>query len=85
MEIITIRQRGQITIPKNIRDEISWLSKDSAIAVKVADEEICISPYKESAKPVDWKNIWDQIELSRSFKGKRGDLSAFIAEDRRSH
>jgi bifunctional DNA-binding transcriptional regulator/antitoxin component of YhaV-PrlF toxin-antitoxin module len=84
-EVITIRQRGQITLPKKIRDSLDWLIENSVIGIKATETEICISPYRESKKPIDWKNIWNQIELSRSFKGKRGNLSEFIAEDRQSH
>jgi len=32
-----------------------------------------------------WRNLWRMIEKSRSLKGKRGNLSAFIAEDRQRH
>ena len=32
-----------------------------------------------------WQNLWRLIEKSRSLKGRRGNLSAFITEDRQSH
>lgn len=32
-----------------------------------------------------WNNLWEKIKISRSFVGKRGNLSAIIAEDRQNH
>lgn len=32
-----------------------------------------------------WKNLWKMIGKSRSIKGKQGNLSKFIAEDRYRH
>lgn len=32
-----------------------------------------------------WKDLWKQIKIIRSFKGKHGNLSKFIAEDRERH
>ncbi|PIU03755.1 hypothetical protein COT44_01620 [Candidatus Shapirobacteria bacterium CG08_land_8_20_14_0_20_39_18] len=84
-QVITIRQRGQITLPKKIRENIDWLVENSVVGIKTSEAEICISPYQESVKPINWKNIWEKIKLSHSFKGKKGNLSQFIAKDRQTH
>lgn len=76
-----IRNRGQLTIPDSIRRTIPWMQPMSAITISVVrPDEIVIKPHK---KEYDWDKIWEQIKRVRAFKGKgRGNLSAFIAEDR---
>jgi len=83
----TIRQRGQLTLPDEIRDKISWLSPGSAVIITTSSKnEIKIIPYQRfNKKEIDWRIIWDQIKLVRTFKGKRGNLSNFIVEDRYRH
>ncbi len=83
----TIRQRGQLTIPDKIRDKIVWLKDNSVVSINTnKDGDIVITPYKTTLtdKP-DWDEIWRKIKLVRSFKGKRGNLSQFIIEDRKRH
>lgn len=84
-ETVVIRQRGQITIPKKLRDKIDWLSEDSVVGVVVTEEEVCLSPKKKVDSRFNWKEIWEKINLSRSFIGKKGNLSEFISKDRLSH
>lgn len=82
-----IRQRAQITIPGRVRKHLAWIRPNSVVNVSVgADDEIVIKPVQKSRsdKP-DWKEIWKKIKLARSFKGKRGNLSQFIIEDRERH
>lgn len=83
-----IRERGQLTIPKKLRERVSWLSDGSIVAVLSSlDEEIKIMPYREVGKKgkTDWEEVWGRIRVSRSFEGKRGNLSGFIAKDRALH
>ncbi len=82
-----IRQRGQITIPRQIRADLPWLKSGSVIHVsRLDDQSLLVKPYqKEAPKKVDWEQIENNIALLRSFKGKRGNLSAFIAKDRERH
>ncbi len=42
-----------------------------------------IIPEKKEA--VDWEKIWLNIDLSRSYKGKKGNLTSFIVTDRQIH
>lgn len=80
-----IRDRWQITIPDEIRKILSWVKPDSVVSVGVtAKKELVIKPYIQEQK-LNWKRIWEGIELARSLKGKRGNLSKFIIEDRERH
>jgi hypothetical protein len=36
-------------------------------------------------KKINWNDIWDGIELARSFKGRQGNLSKSIVKDRKFH
>lgn len=86
--IIIVRQRGQLTIPKKLREKASWLSEGSMVAILSSlDKEIKIKPYQEveEKRTVNWKEVWEKIKVSRTFEGKRGNLSRFIAEDRSLH
>lgn len=80
-----VRQRGQLTIPDQVRQMISWLQTGSVVSMEVEDEEVRIRSHARAKKAIDWSETWRKINLARSFKGKRGNLSAMIAEDRESH
>ncbi len=82
-----IRERGQLTIPDAIREIRSWATPSSVVSItSEKPNEIVIRPHSEpQKKKTDWDTLWKLIELSRSFKGKRGNLSQFIAEDRKKH
>ena len=84
---VVIRQRGQITIPDQIRNFLKWLSPNSVVSITVANnEEVIIRPLlKTDKQKPDWKKIWEGLELVNSFKGKRGSLSDFIIKDRENH
>lgn len=80
-----VRERGQLTIPDSIRKLVSWVTPSSAVLISVVKpDEIIIKPHQYQ-KQVDWDKLWKQIKRVRAFKGKgRGNLSAFIMEDRQS-
>jgi len=85
--ISVIRDRGQLTIPDKIREAHDWANPNSIVTI-ISDspDEIIIKPHKADVKrEIDWNRLWKMIEFSRSFKGKRGNLSKFIAEDRKRH
>lgn len=84
MQIVSIiRNRGQLTIPDAVRKIVNWITPSSAVTITVVNsDEIRIKPHQ---KQIDWDKLWKMIELSRSFKGKRGNLSEFIVEDRNRH
>lgn len=80
-----IRQRGQLTIPELIRAQCAWAKPDNVVSIHtINNDKIIIEPYHKRKK-IDWKKLRQQIELVRSFKGKRGNLSKFIIEDRLKH
>jgi len=82
----TIRQRGQLTIPKKLRESENWLADGAVVAILSSlQREVKIVPYQEDVEIVDWNAVWGKIKLARSFKGERGNLSAFIFKDRTSH
>jgi len=83
--VSVIRQRGQLTIPDSIRENVDWISAGSVVTVaQMKPDTIVIHPYKQ-AKVTDWDDLWKKIELARSFKGKyKGSLSKFIQQDRES-
>lgn len=81
-----VRQRGQLTIPDKIRETFRWLTPSSTVTITSQEPDaIVIRPASASKKTVDWDKLWNNIELSRSFKGKGGNLSEFIAKDREQH
>lgn len=83
-----VRQRGQLTIPDFIREITDWIRPGSVVSISKADKgEIVIKPNSVTLdeKEKSWKETWEKIQLARSFKGKGGNLSQFIAEDRQRH
>lgn len=78
-----IRQRGQLTLPDNIRDNIDWATAGSIVTIKTTkSDEIVIQPYSPQ-KEIDWDKLWRDLNRIRSYKGKyHGSLSKFIIKDR---
>lgn len=84
----TIRQRGQLTIPDEIRTSLVWLKPNAIIRIETRQEkEVVLKPYltKLDSQKELWQKAWEATQIARSFKGKRGNLSKFIAEDREKH
>lgn len=82
---VIVRQRGQITIPDKIREKYPWANPNNVVTIDAApDNKIIIEPLKEK-KNIDWDALWMQLERVRAYKGRRGNLSKFIAEDRYKH
>ena len=83
---VTIRQRGQLTIPDEIRQQLVWLETGSVVNLVAEHQEVKIRPYSDQPEPqLNWQKIWDNIHLARSFQGKHGNLARFILNDRRHH
>lgn len=81
-----IRERGQLTIPDEIREVLSWATPRAVVSLSTTRaEELILRPYRREAKDIEWRKIWESINLSRSFVGKRGNLSQFIVSDREHH
>lgn len=79
-----LRQRGQLTIPDQIREFLGWLVPNAVVSFTVSkNKTVTLGPHvKDMAHAVDWENIWERIEIADSFRGKQGNLSQFIIEDR---
>lgn len=81
----TIRQRGQLTIPDEIRSQLSWIDVNEAVRIKTeGDKKIIIEPYEKDMK-INWKKLLAQLTRVANYRGKRGNLSQFIIEDRELH
>ncbi len=76
-----------MTFPDKLRAKLGWLDTGSIVSVITeSTREVKIIPYtKLLQKSIDWKKLLLQIERVRSYKGKRGNLSQFIVQDRESH
>lgn len=83
--ISIIRDRGQLTIPDDIRAIRKWAMPQSVVTITTEKpDEIVIRPHK---KEYNWDKIWEGIKKSRNLKGKGKTISAveFLEQDRRSH
>jgi len=80
-----IRQRGQLTIPAPIRDKFFWLGDSMAVTFSIVSQDaITIRPQLQTSSSY-WPKLYSEIKRVRSFRGQRGNLSQFIAQDRLSH
>ena len=81
---VIIRQRGQLTLPDAIREKINWLTPGSVVTINAEANKVVLSPYS-TPKTVDWNKLWKDLKRVRAYRGKgRGNLSAFIDEDRQT-
>lgn len=79
------RQRGQLTLPNKIRKTVTWAQTNSVVSIsKVTSDKLVIEPAHKTQK-VDWKALRAQLKRVSNYKGKRGNLSQFIIEDRERH
>lgn len=83
---LVLRERGQLTIPDKIRKALGWLRPYAVVKLFLRGDEIILKEYQSStADSINWKKIWEKIQLARSFKGKKTNLSQFIMQDREQH
>jgi bifunctional DNA-binding transcriptional regulator/antitoxin component of YhaV-PrlF toxin-antitoxin module len=83
--ISIIRDRGQITIPDNIRKKIEWANPMHPITISiVSPQEISIKPHRIQA---DRAKVFEEMARIRSFRGNGKTISAseFLETDRKSH
>lgn len=81
----TIRQRGQLTIPDQVRGVLSWLQTGEVVGIDIDDNEVRIRPHSKVSRGMNWDDFLMKVQLARSFGGKRGNLSGMIVADRESH
>ncbi|MES2970816.1 MAG: hypothetical protein V4702_00665 [Patescibacteria group bacterium] len=79
--ISIIRNRGQLTIPDQVRKQLSWVAPFSAVSISVVNpDEIVIRPHQ---LPTDWVQIKRNIQKSRAISGKGSKSAAeFLEQDR---
>lgn len=83
---LVVRERGQLMIPDKIRKALVWLRPDAVVKLFLRGDEVILKEYQSStADSINWKKIWEKIQLARSFKGKKGNLTQCIIEDREKH
>jgi bifunctional DNA-binding transcriptional regulator/antitoxin component of YhaV-PrlF toxin-antitoxin module len=64
-----IRDRGQLTIPGDIRDVLDWTAPASVVTVYLEmPNKLVIQPYRVE-KQIEWDGLWSQIKLARTFIG----------------
>lgn len=80
-----VQERGQITLPRAIRQIARWAAPLLPVSVSLEDpDQIVIEPYQKTG--TDWGAVWREIKGARRLKGKGKDsLSSFIAADRYHH
>lgn len=90
-EIAKIRSRGQLTIPSNIREVLTWLRINSVIEIVPKEKNRLelrpLVPFKEIKKSKNQKDIkllWQKIrEIGK--QGRQIKLSEFVIKDRMNH
>lgn len=84
----TIRQRGQLTIPEEIREQLPWLEPDHIVGLETRGlQEVVVKPFgqTQSSGAERWAKAWEAIQIAHTFAGKRGHLARFVVEDREKH
>ena len=79
---VTVRARGQITVPDNLRKKTFWLREGTPVTLIEGIEEIKITPLRiKEGDGLNWRKLWQQITLVRSFKGKKGNCYEVLIKD----
>lgn len=87
-ETVKIREKGQMTIPVDFREAVSWLGKEAVVDVvlKPAEEKMELYPFKSLKKrvPASKKEVSALWRKMRKIgRGGRGiNLSDFVVRDR---
>lgn len=92
-EIVKIRDRGQLTIPYNIREVLTWLKTDSVIEIipKKADKlelRPLVPSQKRGLKKAKTQKainaLWQKMRVIGK-AGRQVNLSEFVIRDRERH
>lgn len=80
-----IRQRGQLTVPEEVRKVFNWATNNSVVSINITADGFFVAPFAVKVqKKTDWASIWNRMQIADSFKGKPGSMSQFIVDDRDS-
>lgn len=78
-----IRQRGQLTVPEEIRKVFNWVTNNAVVSINITAGGFFVAPFAAKAqKKVDWQSILERMQIAHTFKGKSGSMSQFIINDR---
>lgn len=82
-KIAIVRERGQLTMPDQIRRLAQWTRTSSAVVFLMdKSDEIKIIPH-ESIRKVEWEKLRSSIESVREIKGKgKFSNSEYIRKNR---
>jgi bifunctional DNA-binding transcriptional regulator/antitoxin component of YhaV-PrlF toxin-antitoxin module len=88
---IIVRDRYQITIPDEIRSELSWLKLNEVLTAYVEDGKLIIEPIarakRKRKKEKSWEEIYKDMEMVRELMvpyNDGQDSTKLINEDRES-
>ncbi|MEK7565684.1 MAG: AbrB/MazE/SpoVT family DNA-binding domain-containing protein [Patescibacteria group bacterium] len=78
-----IRQRGQLTIPEEVRKIFGWLGKDKVVTIQTSINAVVVKPYSQTNfGSTQWKRAHELVQISHSFVGGKGNISSQISQDR---
>jgi bifunctional DNA-binding transcriptional regulator/antitoxin component of YhaV-PrlF toxin-antitoxin module len=93
-KISKVRQRGQLTIPSQIRRALNWPATELAVKVEPLQDEDAVKIKRITAqdeqvkKPLserDWKRIWENMQKVSKMGRQDVNLTEFLIADRERH
>lgn len=82
-EVGIVRDRGQLTIPNEIRQVNKWIAKDTPVTMYAVDSEtIVIKPI--IIKPKTNKELYQEVLELRKRGNKNTNLTDFVINDRQT-
>lgn len=91
--ITKIRDRGQLTVPLQVRQALNWMDEELVVKVETTSdgfkvERLPISHPQNPKKKLteeEWKNIWKQLKRFSKTGKQNVNLTDFIRHDRDTH
>jgi len=92
-KIARVRERGQLTVPSEIREALNWPEKELIVQIETINsgfrvERIPIShpqhPKKKLTKE-EGKRIWEDMKRISKLGKQNVDLTKFLRHDRDTH
>jgi len=76
MEVVRLSSKGQLVLPKNVRERLA-LKRGSELNVELREEKIILEPIRQETKD---SGILTAIWLDRIFTGKSHLLRFFVPD-----
>jgi AbrB family looped-hinge helix DNA binding protein len=80
MPIVTVSSKGQVVIPKEIREKLD-LREGAKVEVRIRDDEVVMRPSKGDGR--DWRRWRGRFRGSGMLKELETEHAAEVARDRR--